>query len=167
MPNALTIELSGTNFSYLIFWNTGSGGIDRLGGNVDIWNVNILRQKISQPKRDSNPPTFGFMPNALTIWAIGARHFLSHVLEHWLWWYRYRLNLIYSQRHPIARPHGCVHCVFLNEKWPQNCTVFWSRFWSHKEGNQSRGVFVATIQSSGSTLHDRLSHTWVQRQIKP
>ena len=37
------------------------------------------------------PPTFGFMPNALTYWAIGARHFLSYVFEHWLWlwWYRY------------------------------------------------------------------------------
>ena len=26
--------------------------------------------------------TFGFMPNALTIWAIGARHLLSHVSSH-------------------------------------------------------------------------------------
>ena len=35
------------------------------------------------------PPTSGFMPNALTIWAIRARHLLSHVFEYWLWWYRY------------------------------------------------------------------------------
>ena len=35
------------------------------------------------------PPTFGFMPNALTIWAIRARHLMSHVFEYWLWWYRY------------------------------------------------------------------------------
>ena len=27
------------------------------------------------------PPTFGFMPNALTIWALRARHLLSHVLN--------------------------------------------------------------------------------------
>ena len=35
------------------------------------------------------PPTFGFMPNALTYWAIRARHLLSHVVEYWLWRYRY------------------------------------------------------------------------------
>ena len=35
------------------------------------------------------PPTFGFMPNALTIWPIETRHFLSHALEHWLRGYRY------------------------------------------------------------------------------
>ena len=27
------------------------------------------------------PPTFGFMPNALTYWVIRARHLLSHVLN--------------------------------------------------------------------------------------
>ena len=27
------------------------------------------------------PPTFGFMPNALTYWAIKARHLLSHGFE--------------------------------------------------------------------------------------
>ena len=31
------------------------------------------------------PPTFGFMPNVLTTWAIRARYLLSHVLECWLW----------------------------------------------------------------------------------
>ena len=35
------------------------------------------------------PPTFGLMPNALTTWAIRARHLLSHVFEQWLWWYKY------------------------------------------------------------------------------
>ena len=29
-------------------------------------------------------PSFGFMLNSLTTWAIRARHLLSHVLEHWL-----------------------------------------------------------------------------------
>ena len=44
------------------------------------------------------PPTFGFMPNALTYWAIRARHLLSLVIEHWLWWYRYfksKVNIWY------------------------------------------------------------------------
>ena len=31
------------------------------------------------------PPTFGFTLNALTYWAIRARHLLSHVVENWLW----------------------------------------------------------------------------------
>ena len=30
-------------------------------------------------------PTFGSMPNALTIWAIRARYLLSCVFEYWLW----------------------------------------------------------------------------------
>ena len=42
------------------------------------------------------PPTFGFMPNALTIWAIRARHLLSHVFEHWLWRYRYFLSKVWN-----------------------------------------------------------------------
>ena len=66
---------------------------------INIWNVNcarattfifdtrtgvlvkvskFLRQNMSRPEGDLNPPTFGFMPNALTIWAIRARHWLSH-----------------------------------------------------------------------------------------
>ena len=38
--------------------------------------------------------TFGFMQNALTYWAIRARHLLSHVFEHWLWRYRYFLSKV-------------------------------------------------------------------------
>ena len=34
-------------------------------------------------------PTFGFMPNALTIWAIRARHLQSHVFLYWLGRLRY------------------------------------------------------------------------------
>ena len=40
------------------------------------------------------PQTFGFMPNALTIWAIRARHLLSHVFEYWLWRYRYFVSKV-------------------------------------------------------------------------
>ena len=29
------------------------------------------------------------MPNALTYWAIRARHLLSHIVEYWLWRYSY------------------------------------------------------------------------------
>ena len=44
------------------------------------------------------PPTFGFMPNALTISAVRARHLLSDVVEYWLWRYRYfwsKVNIWY------------------------------------------------------------------------
>ena len=67
---------------------------------VNIWNVNCAREtvfifdartgvlvkvskflseKMSRPEGDSD--IFGFMPNALTYWAIRARHLLSHVLN--------------------------------------------------------------------------------------
>ena len=42
----------------------------------------------------SRAPTIGFMPNSSTIWATRARHLLSHVLEYWLWWYRYFLIIL-------------------------------------------------------------------------
>ena len=35
------------------------------------------------------PPTFEFMPNALTYWAIRATHLLSHGVAYWRWRYRY------------------------------------------------------------------------------
>ena len=56
-----------------------------------------LRQKLSRPEGGGGgpePPKFGFMPNALTVWAIKFRHLLSHVFEYWIWWYRYFLNKV-------------------------------------------------------------------------
>ena len=43
----------------------------------------FLRQKISWPETwgGLEPSTYGFMPNALTYWAIRARHLLSHALN--------------------------------------------------------------------------------------
>ena len=40
------------------------------------------------------PPTFRFLPNAITIWAIRARHLLSHVFEYWRWRYGYFLSKV-------------------------------------------------------------------------
>ena len=34
------------------------------------------------------------MPNTLAIWAIRARHLLSHAFEDWLWWYKYFLSKV-------------------------------------------------------------------------
>ena len=39
----------------------------------------FLRHQMSRPEGWLEPSTFGFMPNALTYWAIRARHLLSHV----------------------------------------------------------------------------------------
>ena len=75
---------------------------------VNIWNVNcaltnsihfrhtngyssesVFWDRKGLDLRGTRSPTFVFMPNALTYWAIRARHLLSHVFEHWLWWYIY------------------------------------------------------------------------------
>ena len=67
---------------------------------VNIWNFNRARvtafifdsrtflDRKCLDMRGHEPPTFRFMPNVQTIWAIMAIHLLSHVLEYWLWWYR-------------------------------------------------------------------------------
>ena len=87
---------------YQIFWS-----------KVKIWKVNcawatsfIFDKRVFLWKCQSfetenvstwgglEPPTFGFMPNALTYWVIRARHLLSHVFEHRLWRYRYFLNKV-------------------------------------------------------------------------
>ena len=56
--------------------NTGPGGLDIFSESVkSFWD-----RKIST-WGGLEPPTFGFMPNALTYWAIRARHLLSHGLN--------------------------------------------------------------------------------------
>ena len=54
-------------------------------------SVNVFETENVSTRMALEHPIFEFMPNVLTIWAVGARYFLSHVLEHWLWWYRYFL----------------------------------------------------------------------------
>ena len=46
------------------------------------WDKECLDWKVTRTQT-------GFMPNALTIWAIRARHLLAHVLEHWFRQYKY------------------------------------------------------------------------------
>ena len=52
-------------------------------------SVNVFETENVSTWGGLEPPTFGFMPNALTYWAIRARHLLSHVVEYWLWRCRY------------------------------------------------------------------------------
>ena len=88
---------------------------------VNIWNVNCARAaafifdtrtsvlvKVSETENVSTwgglgPPTYGFMPNALTYCAIRARHLLSHVFEHWLSRYRYFSSKVYIWNVNCAR----------------------------------------------------------------
>ena len=65
-------------------------------------------------------PTSGFMPNALTIWAIRARHLLSHAFEHWLWWYIYfeakltfEMLTVPGQQHSFSTHEQCF-CESVN-----------------------------------------------------
>ena len=70
-------------------------------------------------------PTFGFMPNALTIWAIRARHLLSHVVEYWLWWYRFfwsKVNIWYVN---CARATAFISTHERLFMW--KCQSFWDR----------------------------------------
>ena len=68
----------------------------------------FLRQKMSRPWGGLEPPTFGLMPNALTYWAIRARHLLSHVVEYWLWWYKYFLSKVITGSNLLQYYHR--HC---------------------------------------------------------
>ena len=52
-------------------------------------SVNVFETEIVSTWGGLEPQSFGFMPNALTYWAIWARRLLSHVFEYWLWWCRY------------------------------------------------------------------------------
>ena len=54
-----------------------------------LWNCRRFWDRECLGLRGLDHPTFVFMPNAITSWAIRARHLLSHVVEYWLWRYRY------------------------------------------------------------------------------
>ena len=68
-----------------------------MGNSINFWHtkgcscesVKVFETENVSTWGGLQPPTFGFMPNVLTIWFIRARHLLSHVFEYWLWWYRY------------------------------------------------------------------------------
>ena len=59
-----------------------------------MWKCQSFWDRKCLDLRGLEPPTFGFIPNALTYWAIRARHLLSYGFEHWLWRYRYFLSKV-------------------------------------------------------------------------
>ena len=101
------------NIIYYIFerkvniWNFNSAWATALIFDTET-GVLVKVSKVFETKNVSTweglePPTSGFMPNALTYWAIRARHVLSHVFEHCLWWYRYFLSTVYIWNFNCAR----------------------------------------------------------------
>ena len=55
-------------------------------------------------------PSLTLMPNVLTPWATGGRHFAPHVLKQWLWFYRYYATLL------ECVPTGHVHLQRTDKK---------------------------------------------------
>ena len=120
-----------------------------LWSKANIWNVNCARttsfifdtRKIKIFKTENlstweglEPPTSGFMPNALTIWAIRARHLLSHVVEYWLWWYRYfsvRLTCgmltVRGQQHSFSIP-VLPSYIYPKKYVHGSCVLLWSGY---------------------------------------
>ena len=118
--------------------------MDIFESNVNIWNVNCARatafifdtrtgvlmkvskflsQKISRPEGDSNPPTFFFMSNALTIWAIRAKHLLSKVFYtdsggidiFWSIVNIWNVNTLRPWQNARHFADDIFKCIFLNE----------------------------------------------------
>ena len=66
-----------------------------------LWKCGSFRKRKYIDLRGLEPPTFGFMPNALSTWAIRARPLLSHILEYWFWRHRYfcsQVNVFSQQK---------------------------------------------------------------------
>ena len=68
-----------------------------MGKSINFWRTNgcsceniiVFETKNVSTWGWLEPPTFGFMPNTVAIWAIRARHLVPHVVKHWLWSYKY------------------------------------------------------------------------------
>ena len=93
---------------------------------VFLWKCQSFWDRKCLDLRGTRTPTFGFMPNALTYWAIMARHLLSHVFLHWLWRYRFfevelTFDMLAVRRQQHSFPtHECFFLVkvskFLRQK---------------------------------------------------
>ena len=133
------IELSGPDICCPMFLNTGSGGIDifevkltfemltvrgqqhSFSTHVFLWKCQSLWERKRFDLRGTRTPTFGFMPNALTYWAIRARHLLSHVFEHWIRWYRYAWSKVNIDATRVIR--DWLNCIQLTMISCSICTT--------------------------------------------
>ena len=121
------MELSGPDICCPMFFNTGYGSVDNFWSTVSIWNVNCARatafsfdtragvlvemSKMSRQKTRGGlePPTFGFMPNALTYWAITICFEIN-----WMTWF----NKFKKSTHTYTR-----NCSQVSSTW--HITYIW------------------------------------------
>ena len=89
------------------------------------------------------------MPNALAIWAIRARHLLSHVFEYWLWWYRYfEVKLAFE----MLTVRGQQHSFSTHERmflW--KCQSFWDRKCLDRKGTRTPYLLIHAECSNHSS----------------
>ena len=108
-----------TYLRFLSFYNTEmpQGIVHIYTNGCSCESVKVFETENVSTWGGLEPPTFGFMPNALTYWVIRARHLLSHVFEHWLWRYRYfevkltfEMLTVRDQQHSFST-HENIHIV--------------------------------------------------------
>ena len=116
--------------------------------------------------RGTRPPIFGYMPNALTCWAIWARHLLSLVVEYWLWRYRYFWSKVNIWNVNCARATASFSTherVVLGK-----CQSFWDRKCLDLRGTRtsSFSIFIE-ILCTGSRRSSRwgLCSRWLHRGL--
>ena len=92
-----------------------------------LWKCQSFWDRKCLDLRGLEPPTFGFMPNAVTYWAIRARHLLAYGFEHWLWRNRYFWNKVSIWNDNCARATAftfdtrTVVLVIVSKIWERKC----------------------------------------------
>ena len=82
-----------------------------------LWKCRSFIKRKYLDLRGLEPPTFGFMPNALSTWAIRARPYshYSHTLEYWFWQHRYfcsQVNVFSQQKRQSVT--NFLFCRYVN-----------------------------------------------------
>ena len=114
-----------------------------------LWKCEVFEAENVSTWGGLEPPIFGFMPNYLTIWAIRAKHLLSHVFEYWLWRYRYfevkltfEMLTVGGQQHSISTHERmflwqCQNFFYLRlnkrskQSWGWWFETQWCSLWRH------------------------------------
>ena len=123
--------------------------------------VHVKVSKFLRQEGGTNPPTFGFMPNALTIWAIRARHLLSHGFEHWLWRYIYFWTKVNILNVNCARATAFIFETRTGVR--VKVSTFLRQKMSRPEGDSNPNLRITHVMlpvSRPSYLHKGNPHTW-------
>ena len=114
-----------------------------------LWKCRNFLHRKCLDRRGLEPSTFGFIPNAQTIWAFRAWHMLSHVFEYWLWWYSFfvlcckvniwKLNCARARKdtltHTRARTRTHTHTHMYGERWFTLLSSTSRSFWDLQQGH--------------------------------